>query len=531
MSGNRVVETLRTAAAAAVLIGAGTWATSAAAAPDRVMTPALKCEALKGARLAPGVSVTQAEPVAAGPGPAGPGGAPGPMLPAHCNLRGVIDARTGAGGKPYGIEFAVALPDAWNGRFLYQGGGGLNGVVNPPLGAQAAGGRSALARGFAVASSDSGHKGAGFDRSFMADQQSSLDFTDGSIARVTPVAKAAVAAYYAHPADRSYFDGCSTGGREGMLVSERYPFLFDGVIAGDPAMRTGLSNLALAHAAVAFNQVARIDPATGKAVPGTALSASDKALTIKAILAACDGDDGLVDGLISNPKACRFKPSQLACKGAKTDACLSAGQIEAMEKAFAGPKTANGRPIYSAFPYDTGVALETGAIPGFLPSARPSPLGPPNTDLKIDVEAREAAINADGFQRLQDTYYYTNLSSFLGHGGKLVMYHGLSDPWFSPLDTVDWFERVARDNAAAADATRLYLVPGMAHCAGGPSLDRFDLLSALVTWVEDGKAPASVVATGPAFPGRSRPLCPYPLHAQYRGKGDPEAAESFECRA
>ena len=518
-------------AAALLLVGIGAEATPASAATDKAIAPALKCEALKGVQLAPGVTVTQAETVPSGPTRTQAGAAASPALPAHCAIRGMIDARTGAGGKPYGIEFAVALPDPWNGRFLYQGGGGLNGVVNPPVGQQAAGGRSALARGFAVASSDSGHKGVGFDRAFMADQQSSLDFAYGSIGQVAPAAKAAIARYYAHAADRSYFAGCSTGGREGMLVTERYPLEFDGVIAGDPAMRTGLSNLALANAAVAFNQVASIDRQTGKPIPGSALSASDKALVVKGILAACDGDDGLVDGMVSAPKACRFTPSRLVCKAAKTDACLSPGQVAALTKAFAGPKAANGRQIYSPFPYDIGIAVETGAIPGFLPSARPSPLGPPNLDMKIDVEAREAAVNADGFQRLQDTYYYSNLSSFFGHGGKLLMYHGLSDPWFSPMDTVDYFERVARDNANAGDASRLYLVPGMGHCGGGPSLDRFDLLTALVDWVETDQAPTSVTATGATFPGRSRPLCPYPLHAHYKGKGDTEAAESFECRA
>ena len=522
------------AAVTAVLLGALWGAAPALAAPagaDAVLPPAIPCAALTGMQIMPGAVVTKAEAVPAGPTRTGAGAVTPTMLPAYCAIRGMIDPRTGADGKAYGIEFAVNLPDRWNGRFLYQGGGGLNGVVNPPLGVQATGAVPALARGFAVASSDSGHKGAGFDRSFMADQQASLDFTYGSIGRVSPVAKAVLAHYYARPPAHSYFAGCSTGGREGMLVTQRFPLEFDGVIAGDPAMRAGHSNLALANAAVAFNQVAALDPQTKRPVPGTALSAADKALVIQAILAACDRDDGAADGLVSNPAACRFDPARLTCKAAKADGCLSPGQVQAMKTAFAGPKSASGRPIYSAFPYDTGIALETGAIPGFLPSARPSPLGPPNLDLKIDLEAREAAINGDGFQRLQDTYFYTNISGFLGHGGRLMMFHGLSDPWFSPLDTVDYFERVGRNNAGAGDASRLYLVPGMAHCAGGSSLDRFDLLSALVDWVENGRAPGTIIATGPAFPGRSRPLCPYPLHAQYKGEGDVEDAANFECRA
>lgn len=519
---------LKTIIAAAAALSGAMSAASYARAADTLVAPTMTCSSLVGLQLGPGATVTKAEAVAAGPFKANPAAAE-VMLPARCAVRGMIDARKGADGKAYGIEFAVNLPDQWNGRFLYQGGGGLNGVVNPPLGADGAGDRPALARGFAVASSDSGHKGAGFDRSFMADQVATLDFTYASVGRTAPVAKALIARYYARPAFRAYFAGCSTGGREGMIVTQRYPMDFDGVIAGDPAARAGHSNLALAYAAVAFNQVAARDPATGKPVPGTALSAADKALVIKGILDACDGDDGLKDGMIFNPAACRFDPVRLRCAGAKADGCLSDGQVAAIRKAFAGPKSASGRAIYSAFPYDTGVAVETGPLPGFLPSARPSPLGPPNLDMTMDVEAREAAVNADGFQRMQDSFWYANLGGFFGHGGKLMMFHGLSDPWFSPLDSTNYFDRLAQDPAASA-SSRLYLVPGMGHCRSGPTLDRFDMLSALVDWVENGHAPERIVATGPAFPGRSRPLCPYPAYAQYRGERDPENEASFECR-
>jgi feruloyl esterase len=295
-------------------------------------------------------------------------------------------------------------------------------------------------------------------------------------------------------------------------------------------MRTGHSNLALAYAAVAFNQAAARDPATGKPVPGSAYPAADKQLIVQGVLAACDGADGLADGMIFAWRACRFDPRKLQCPDGKQAGCLSAAQTHALEVAFAGPHTPSGRGVYPGYPFDTGVAVDAGPLPGFLPSARPSPLGPPNQDLAIDLDAREAAINADSLQRLQDAAFTTNLSGFFGRGAKIVLYHGMSDPWFSPLDTVGWYDRVQTDNPAAAQGARLFLVPGMGHCRSGPmTLDRFDLLSALVDWVENGRAPERVVATGAAFPGRSRPLCAYPAYAHYRSEGDPEDAKSFDC--
>jgi feruloyl esterase len=232
-------------------------------------------------------------------------------LPAYCRVDGTIDPRTGVGGKPYGIGFAITLPANWNGGFLFQGGGGLNDNVARPLGAQAAGDVPVLARGFAVVTTDSGHKGTVFDGSFMQDQQAALDFAYAAIGRVTQVAKAIVAQYYGQTARHSYFDGCSTGGREAMLVTQRYPTYFDGVIAGDPAMRTGYSNLADAWITVALNQIAPKDDA-GKPVAGRVFSDSDKKLIVNSVLEQCDVADGLKDGMIFNMRACRFDPAVLA---------------------------------------------------------------------------------------------------------------------------------------------------------------------------------------------------------------------------
>jgi hypothetical protein len=444
----------------------------------------------------------------------------GTPIPAYCRVDGTIDPRTGVGGKAYGIGFAIALPANWNGGFLFQGGGGLNGSVGRPLGSQAAGDTPALARGFAVVTTDSGHKGAVFDGSFMQDQQAALDFAYAAIGRVTQVAKLIVAEYYGRAAGHSYFDGCSTGGREAMLVTQRYPTYFDGVVAGDPAMRTGYSNLADAWVTVALNQIAPKDDA-GKPIVGRALSDSNKKLIVNSVLEQCDAADGLKDGMIFNTRACHFDPSRLICKGAKADGCLTAAQAGALEKGFAGPKN-----VYPGFPYDTGIAATgPGTIPGLL-NPGPGPVGGPNFSLELDVDAAAAAIAALPRTALTDTVS-TDLSTFSGHGGKLIFYHGLSDPWFSPLDTLAYYERLGE----VSQWSRLFLVPGMGHCQGGTAtLDHFDALTAVVDWVEKGIAPDLITATGKSFPGRSRPLCAWPKHAHYKGQGDTEDAKNFECR-
>jgi feruloyl esterase len=491
------------------------------------------CAALMNLQV-PGVAltVTKAERIPAGPTRVGPPGAGAEVkLPAYCRLDGVIDRRTGEGGVAYGIGFALALPENWSGRFLFQGGGGLNGSVQPPFGGLAAGTEPALARGFAVASTDSGHQGRVFDAAFMQDQQASLDFAYAAVGRVAEVAKRIIAQHYGKPAARSYFAGCSTGGREAMLMAQRYPLYFDGVVAGAPAMRTSFSGIGDRWVAVTLNEVA---PKDGKGLPITrnALSESDKKAVIDGLLNACDAADGLRDRMIFNTEACRFDPKSLVCKGPKAEGCLSMEQAAALEKAFGGPKDSKGRQVYPRFPFDTGIASNQG-IPGLLYGGA-NPVGPAFTDIGMDVDAAVDRVLADPAESLTATSRWTNLNTFSGHGGKLIFWHGLSDPWFSPLDTLNYYERLAKANGGLEQVrnwSRLYLVPGMGHCGGGPeTLDSFDALSAIVNWVEQGTAPASLTATGRAFPGRSRPLCAYPFHAHYKGQGDPEDAANFECR-
>ena len=518
-----------------VVIGLLACAALATARDAHGQTAAARCAELTKLQV-PGVAlaITKAEWLSASSG-AAPAGAPArAALPAYCRMDGMIDRRTGAAGRTYGIGFALALPENWNGRFLFQGGGGLNGNVGNPLGGQATGDTPALARGFAVVSTDTGHQGQGaFDGSFMQDQQAALDFAYVAVGRVAVLAKQIIAQHYGKPVDKSYFVGCSTGGREAMLMAQRYPLYFDGVVAGAPAMRTGYSNLATRSVAVALNQVAPKDT-SGQPIPGQAFSESDKKLVIDGLLNACDANDGLKDGMIFNTRACRFDPKTLVCgDGTKKDGCLSSQQAAAIEKAFAGPKDSKGTQVYPGFPYNTGITASTGGIPGLL-SPGQSPLGPPNRSLQQDVDADAAAQAANSQAILSDTASWTNLATFSGHGGKLLFFHGMSDPWFSAQDTIQYYEKLGAANGGADQVqtwSRLFLSPGMGHCGGGQAaLDNFDLLSAVVDWVEKGAAPTSVTATGRALPGRSRPLCAYPKSAYYKGQGDQQDARSFECR-
>ncbi|WP_226632714.1 tannase/feruloyl esterase family alpha/beta hydrolase [Novosphingobium profundi] len=450
-------------------------------------------------------------------------------LPAHCRIEGIINARTGADGKDYGIGFAMALPDDWTGRFLLQGGGGLNGSVKPPVGPVASDGTPALARGFAVISHDSGHKGAVFDDSFLADQRAALDFAEASVERVALLGKAIATRYYGAPIAHSYMTGCSTGGREGMLAFQRYPELFDGIVVGAPAMRSADSNLGVEYTQVLFNQAVPKD-VDGVPILSQVLTDANRKAILAGILDQCDGLDGLKDGMVENVAQCRFQPARIGCEEAPGEGCLSAGQVRALELGLAGPKDSAGYPLYVRMAADTGIV----ASPmGYLPTGLPGPFGPPNRATEIDLDASIHAIRNTAWQRLTDTNYWTNLSTYLGRGGKVLFFHGVSDFWFSPFATWDYYQRAAEANGADfTQASRFYMVPGMLHCSGGNSFEEFDLLSAIVAFVEEDKAPEAVTAyrkrEGEDHVRESRPLCPYPAHAAYQG-GDPRRAESFTC--
>jgi len=454
-------------------------------------------------------------------------------LPAYCRMQATLDRRHGADGQQSGIGFVLALPAPWNGRFLFQGGGGFNGILRPPLGATAAGRRPALARGFAVVSTDAGHRspnGNVLDTTFLADQQATLDFAYRAIERVTAVAKTIISRHYTQPAAVSYYAGCSTGGREAMTAAQRYAMEFDGVIAGAPAMRTNYAALGTDWVNVQLNQVAPHD-ANGQPVTRDALSSTQKQAVIEGIRNACDAKDAVQDGLVFNTSACRFDPKTLVCGGPNHGVgCLTAAQAAALERAFAGPRADNGRQLYSPFPFDTGIADTPQGIPGLLNGGFN---GSPASTTDVAAAARWA--DNDGPSTLTNTAGWTNMTTFLNRGGKMLLFHGVSDPTFSALDTTDYYNRLAEANGGAHATqrwSRLFLVPGMGHCDGGSlTTDSFDLLTALVNWVERDVAPDAVVATSRGEPRLTRPLCAYPWYAHYLGRGDPSNAANFECRA
>jgi hypothetical protein len=448
-------------------------------------------------------------------------------LPPHCHVAGSFERRAGVDGKQYSIGFALNMPGEWNGRFLFQGGGGLNGAIREPTGAQATGDRPALERGFAVVATDSGHQGSGFDGSFMADQQALLNFQFQANAKTAEVALPIVEQYYGEAPHHKYFVGCSTGGREGMIMAQRYPYLFDGIVSGAPAMRTTISNLALRWIS---NQYVKAKVET----PRDPFTPEEERLVMSSLMQRCDALDGQADGLIFNRVSCDFDPTELACSASpQGKQCLADNKAEALARAMAGPVNAAGMPVYVSYPYDSGID-DAGGLPGLLLAGGSPPIGTNGADMQAqDVDAEFlAAIAAN--EALGSTATYYNLTSFIGHGGKQIFYHGEADPWFSANDTVRYFEQIGEANGMAQPVDeygRLYLVPGMAHCQGGERTpDSFDLLTPLVEWVENGSAPAAVPATGRSMQGESRPLCAYPSYAHYKG-GDAARAGNYECRA
>ena len=498
-----------------------------------------------------GVEIASATSSPAGapavPAPAGETAPASFQMPAACVVRGTADRRTGVAGKAYGIGFELRMPAGWNGRFLFQGGGGTDGVVRPALGMTGFSSPPALAQGFAVVSTDAGHQG-GMDMSFGQDQQARIDYAYRAVDRVTGIAKQIIARFYGKPPEKSYFVGCSNGGRQGMIAAQRFPADFDGIVAGDPGFRLSYAALGELWDTMAFQQIAPND-AEGRPILAQALSTEDLDLVGKAVLAACDEKDGLKDGLVDNPAACDFDPAVLECRGGQSAECLSSAKVHALQKVFGGAVNSRKERVYSSWPWDPGVAspawrqwklgssktsaanalnvlLGFAAVKGYFVTPYDPAFDPMKFDFDKDppLVAETAAAN-DAIA--------TQLSTFAGRGGKLLFYQGMADPVFSANDIIAYYRKLAGDNGGMESArtwARLFLVPGMCHCAGGPALDQFDALTAIVAWVERGQAPGSLIAKGASFPGRSRPLCPYPEQTRYRGVGSIDDPANFACR-
>lgn len=489
-------------------------------------------------------------------------------LPPHCLVEGVLQARTGrpaptnhlgaaATNAQYGIHFQLRLPLKWAGRFFYQGGGGSDGVVLPATGVIPSwrDGPRALSRDFAVVSSDAGHsedQNAGFG----VDPEARLDYGYRSIGIVTQTAKAVIHAFYGEAPRHSYFAGCSKGGQEALEALQRYAPEFDGIISGDPGYR-------LPHAAIAqvadTQSFSRVAPkaADGRVMLGRAFSDKDLNLISDTVRSQCGNQTGAHDGFIYRPDMCHFDPAVLQCKAAKTDQCLSAGQITALHQVFDGARTPDGRVLYTPWPYDSGIGSANWREWKLGDDAHPSraeTLGagsmqyvfstPPRASFDIHAvslsELAQSIVNRTAEYpqspvELMDADSVA-VDAFKARGGKLLIYHGVSDPVFSVIDTIDYYRRLHDAyGAQTEDFAKLYLVPGMNHCSGGDyALDSFDSLDAMVNWVEGGKAPQGITAHAGSkagaklAAGMTRPLCPYPQVARYV-KGDKNDAASFAC--
>jgi hypothetical protein len=467
-------------------------------------------------------------------------------LPAHCRIRGRVNPRIGVNDTPFAIGFELRLPYRWSGRYFFQGGGGNDGNIGNATGNPGNGGPQALARGMASTLTDGGHTG-GSAASFGFDPQSRVDHAYNAFGKTAATTKAIIDLYYGRAPDKSYFAGCSGGGRQGMMFTQRYPTYFDGVIANAPAMRvaTGAS-ISAAWESITYRSIAPTD-AGGQPILSQAFSNADLALVSNAILSQCDALDGVADGSVNHFQACRFDPAVLQCAGAKAS-CLSAEQVGALKKGFGGPVDSSGQALYFPWQFDAGIGAggwrvwKLGSSPTATPNSAFSTLiqdamrneffTPPDPTFSIfdfDFDTDPARMQA--FGAIYDTWKDTRLTEFRSRGGKLMLFNGLSDPIFSALETVDYMEDIVAEvgPAKASDFARLFLVPGMTHCSGGPATDRYDSLTHLIDWVENGVAPQRIVASGPAFPGRTRPLCPYPSYARYQGAGDVEDAASFSC--
>jgi feruloyl esterase len=474
--------------------------------------------------------------------------------PAHCVVRGSASPHTGVDGKAYETRFELRLPTEWSGRFLYQGGGGNDGVVAPAVGRNTGSfPDTGLQRGFAVVTTDAGHQGGGAE--FGLDPVARVDHAYAAHERTATIAFAIVARYYGRAPDRKYFVGCSGGGRQGMMFAQRYPSYFDGIAICAPAMSVSSgATIAAAWDTQTYLSIAPAD-GNGQRVLSRALSGADLALVARGITEACDAADGAADGMVLRPEACRFDPKRLTCAAAKAPTCLTPEQVAALEKAFGGPRDSSGKSLYVGQPWDPGIAtagwrqwklgasqtgtpnaINTTLMAGALAHEFFTPPDPSFAITQFDFDRDPKRMEA--FSAVYDTYRDATLAEFRKRGGKLLIFHGTADPIFSALESIDYYQRLARNNGGAeatAAWARLFLVPGMNHCAGGPATDSFDGLGALVDWVEKGAAPQRIEASarpGTAyFPGRTRPLCPYPAYARYSGSGSLDESANFTCAA
>ncbi len=502
---------------------------------------AVTCESLSSLKL-PETTITAAQSIPAGTYTA-PDGQVFPNMPAFCRVAATL---TPTSDSDIGIE--VWMPaSTWNGKFEGVGNGGFGGAISYSAMAPA------VQLGYAATSTDTGHVGSSYDGSFaLGHPQKIIDFGYRSIHLMTVRGKQISDAFYGGNPKHSYFDGCSTGGRQALMEAQRFANDYDGIIAGDPVAY-------YTHHHVGGNlwvvrQMFK-DPAS------TVFTTQDMLLG-NAVNAACDALDGVVDGVLNDPRLCHYNPDKLLCQGSKKPpTCLTAEQVEAVKNIWTGPDQIVHQHDYYP-PFERG-----GEAEGWPFSISPEPPPAQQTDhhAEIGIPFFEYFVfdnpNWDfrTFNWISDPAYVENkvvvsgqtlasvlnsinpdLSQFQAHGGKLIQYHGFSDPEVPPLTSINYFESVVSFPDESTQWTqeyyRLFMVPGMNHCKGGPGANVFDMLTPLVQWVEDDVAPSRIIATHYVNndPTQSvqftRPLCSYPQDAVYKGSGNTNDAANFVCK-
>jgi hypothetical protein len=455
--------------------------------------------------------------------------------PQHCRVVGVIAPE---------VAFEVNLPDRWNRRFYMTGNGGLAGdALDGPANADRTAG---LSNGFVHARTNTGHDARKEPSGsfILSDPQKAIDYAYRAVHVTADLAKKIAADYYAQPVQFAYWNSCSNGGRQGLLEAQRYPDDFDGIVANAPWVdQTGFAVGAM------WNQ---------KALTQASVSPAKMVLVAQKVMDKCDAIDGLKDGLIDDPRACRFDASRdvPACAaGVDGPDCLTGAQASAINAIYAGPSS-KGKPFMSGYmPGSEAVTTQAngtmnsgwvGAIVPAQPGAKPADfnlaegvmryliLDPPKPeyDFMAFNYDRDTAL-VERWSKLADAKD-ADLSKFRKSGGKLIMTYGWADQILQPMMGVNYYESVvAKNGKNTTDFARLFMVPGMAHCAGGVGPDQNDAVTAVIDWVEKNKAPDSLLASKVVKGAtvRTRPLCPYPQVARYKGQGSIDDAANFSCVA
>jgi feruloyl esterase len=452
-------------------------------------------------------------PMATGTAPAAQRAAAPPIiLPAHCRVAIVMTPSSDSH-----IEAEVWLPAEWNGKFEAVGNGGWAGTISYPAMARA------LQEGYATASTDTGHKGG--NSSFaIGHPEKLIDFGYRAIHEMTLQSKAIVNAFYKRAARLSYWNGCSTGGRQGLMAAQRYPDDFDAILAGAPANN---------HTRM---QISRLAVSVPTAKDAAAVVPQAKlAMVTRAALDACDAKDGVKDGFLNDPRACTFDVARLQCTSGDSDSCLTAPQVATMKSGYAPVKLANGELVFPG--KEPGSEAAWGYVGG-----TPDALSVSGLQIGYNDEAHDPRtfdLARDLPVVLKNVGYATNavdpdLRAFKARGGKLLLYHGWNDPLISPGNTVNYFDAVNKTIGKGQDDwLRLFMLPGVGHCQGGAGPDQVNWMGALERWRESGKAPNQIEAAR-VIGNRvemTRPLCPYPQIAKYSGIGSTNDARNFVCVA